>query len=147
MATVISELQELLQQLMKMQWSDYLDIAIVAFLIYKLVPMIRSTGTMRIAKVAIGVVVVAWLTDALNLHTISFLLNQLLGLLNGRMLFHGLVQSFHSQLAALQFPLQSGLLELCIPLLELVHIGDWFTGECVLKTCLGKHLFHGCRIL
>ena len=78
MATVISELQELLQQLMKMQWSDYLDIAIVAFLIYKLVPMIRSTGTMRIAKVAIGVVVVAWLTDALNLHTISFLLNQLL---------------------------------------------------------------------
>ena len=80
MAAVIEGLQELLQQLVKMQWSDYLDIAIVAFLIYKLLPMIRTTGTMRFARVAIVVVVVAWLTDFLNLHTISFLLNQLLAI-------------------------------------------------------------------
>ena len=32
-------IQNLIQQIAKMQWSDYLDIIVVAFLIYKLLPM------------------------------------------------------------------------------------------------------------
>ena len=68
----------MLQQLTKMQWSDYLDIILVAFLIYKLLPMIRTPSIMRIARTVLAIVVVAWITDAMDLHTISFILNQFL---------------------------------------------------------------------
>lgn len=68
----------MIQQLGKMQWSDYLDIILVAFLIYKLLPMIRSTGTSRIAKVVIALLLMAWLTQVFELHAMSFLLNGLL---------------------------------------------------------------------
>ncbi|MBQ7801840.1 MAG: diadenylate cyclase CdaA [Oscillospiraceae bacterium] len=71
-------IQSLLQQMSKMQWSDYLDIILVAFLIYKLLPLIRTPNTMRIARAVVVVVVVAWLTDILKLYTISWILNQIL---------------------------------------------------------------------
>ncbi len=73
-------LQNLGQQLSRMQWSDYLDIVLVALLFYKLLPVIRVTGTGKVARVVVVVLVVAWLTDILNLHTMSFLLNQLLAI-------------------------------------------------------------------
>ena len=66
---------ELLGTLSRMQWSDYLDIIVVAFLIYKLLPMIRTPSIMRIARTVLAIVVIAWITDAMSLHTISFILN------------------------------------------------------------------------
>ena len=70
--------QSMIQQLGKMQWSDYLDIILVAFLIYKLRPMIRSTGTSRIAKVVVAILILSWVTELVKLHTMNFLLDQLL---------------------------------------------------------------------
>ena len=67
------------QQIANMRWSDYLDIIIVACLFYALIPMIRSTGAMRIAKVVVAVLVIAWLAVVLELYTLSWLLSQLLG--------------------------------------------------------------------
>jgi diadenylate cyclase len=67
------------QQIANMRWSDYLDIILVACLFYALIPMIRSTGAMRIAKVVVGVLVIAWLAVVLELYTLSWLLKQLLG--------------------------------------------------------------------
>ena len=69
---------ELLGTLSRMQWSDYLDIIVVAFLIYKLLPMIRTPSIMRIARTVLAIVIIAWITDAMSLHTISFILNQFL---------------------------------------------------------------------
>jgi len=66
------------QTIARMQWSDYVDIALVAFLIYLLLPLIRTPSTMRIARSVVLVLVVAWLTDALELYTLSFILNQFL---------------------------------------------------------------------
>jgi diadenylate cyclase len=71
-------IEDMLQQVTKMHWSDYLDILIVAFLLYKILPLIRTTGAMRIAKVTLVVVVLAWVTGLLELYTISFILNQFL---------------------------------------------------------------------
>ena len=71
-------IHELLGTLSRMQWSDYLDIIVVAFLIYKLLPMIRTPSIMRIARTVLAIVVIAWITDAMSLHTISFILNQFL---------------------------------------------------------------------
>ena len=66
------------QQIQGMRWSDYLDIILVAFLIYKLLPLFRSTGTMRIAWVVGVIIVVASITDLLDLHTLSYLFSQVL---------------------------------------------------------------------
>ena len=68
----------MLQQLSKMQWSDYLDIILVAFLIYKLLPLLRTHSTMRIARAVVAVVIITWLAGVMKLYTISWLLNQVL---------------------------------------------------------------------
>ncbi len=73
-------LQSLLQQIMRMQWSDYLDIALVAFLIYRLLPLIRTPSTMRVARAVLVVVVIAGLTDALHLYAMSFIINQFMAI-------------------------------------------------------------------
>ena len=59
-----------------MQWTDVLDIALVAFLIYKLLPLIRTPSTMRIARAVVAVIVIAWLTEILHLYTVNFILEQ-----------------------------------------------------------------------
>lgn len=70
--------QDFLRQLTRMQWSDYLDIVLVAFLFYKLLPLFRSSGTMRVAKTVGLLLLVSWLTDVLELYTLNFLLEQVL---------------------------------------------------------------------
>lgn len=71
-------IKTVLQQIARMQWSDYLDIAIVAFLIYKLIPLLKTPSTMRIAGAVFAVVVISALTGLLRLYTINFILNQLM---------------------------------------------------------------------
>lgn len=71
-------LQSVLENLPIMKWSDILDIIIIAFLIYKLLPILRSTGTMRVAGLVVIVFVISWLTETLNLYTLNFILDQLL---------------------------------------------------------------------
>ena len=46
----------IIQQVLKMQWSDYLDILVVAFLIYKLLPLLRTPHIMRLARTVIALV-------------------------------------------------------------------------------------------
>lgn len=74
----MSELQAIFAQLPGIKLMDILDIAIVAFLIYKLLPIFRSTGTGRIAWVVLAVIVISWLTEVLKLHMLNFILSQLL---------------------------------------------------------------------
>ena len=74
----MATLESLFQQILRMRWSDYVDIALVAFLIYKLMPLVRNPSTMRIVRAILGVVIVAWGAEMLQLYTVSFILNQLL---------------------------------------------------------------------
>jgi diadenylate cyclase len=69
-------MQEFFQQWAGMRWTDFLDILIVAVLLYKLFPLFRNTGTLRVALTVIGIIVVAWLTDVLNLYALNFILDQ-----------------------------------------------------------------------
>ena len=72
----MEKIESFLDILSDMQWSDYLDIALVAYLIYLVLPLIRSTSTMRIARAVIAVVIIAWLTEEWQLYTLNFILNQ-----------------------------------------------------------------------
>ena len=76
----MDKLNALFQQLGRMQWSDYLDIILVAFLIYKLLPVIRTTGTAKIAGVIAAILILSWITgpEMLQLYTLNFIINQLL---------------------------------------------------------------------
>ena len=71
-------LQSMWEQLPGIQFMDILDIAIVAFLIYRLLPIFRTTGTARIAWVVVGVIVISWVTELLELYTLHFILSQVL---------------------------------------------------------------------
>ena len=68
----------LFQNLPIIKWTDILDIAIVAFLIFKLLPILKSTGTIKVGAMVAALLAVTWLTDALNLNTLNFILTQLL---------------------------------------------------------------------
>ena len=102
---MIEAIHNLMQQLTRMQWSDYLDIAVVAFLIYKLLPLIRAPGTMRIARAVIAVMVVAGLAAALRLYTLSFILNQFMavGLLALVILFQPELRRMLDRLGSVKF--------------------------------------------
>ncbi len=71
-------ISDIFSQFTKMQLSDYVDIALVAFLIYKLLPLIRTPSTKRIAGAVAGVLIVVWVADVAELYTISWILNQFL---------------------------------------------------------------------
>lgn len=68
--------QMIIQQFSRMQWTDYLDIAVVAYLLYALIPLLRSSGSLRIAGVILGVLVLTWITDLLNMYALNFILTQ-----------------------------------------------------------------------
>ena len=71
-------LQTIAQTIKNIGYTDILDIVIVAFLIYKLLPLLRSTGTTKIGGVVVTVIVIAWLTGIFKLHTLNWILTQLL---------------------------------------------------------------------
>ena len=101
----MESIQTLLQKLPSMQWSDFVDIALVAFLIYKLLPLIRTPSTMRIARALLAVVVIAWITEVLHLYTVSFILNQFLavGLLALVILFQPELRRMLDHLGSVKF--------------------------------------------
>ena len=71
-------IQDFVAQLANLKWSDYLDIVLVAFLLYRLLPMVRSSGAVRVAKVVGLVLALTAITDVLKLHTLNFLLDHVL---------------------------------------------------------------------
>lgn len=74
----MSTIQDFFQLIAGMQWTDYLDIIIVAYLLYRLFPLFRNTGTMRVAGTVVAIIIIGWLTDVLRLHSLSFVFNEFL---------------------------------------------------------------------
>lgn len=77
---MVEGIENILQTIRGMQWSDYLDILVVAFLIYKLLPLLRTPNVMRLARTVIALIVIAWLTGVMKLHTLSWILGQFLAI-------------------------------------------------------------------
>ena len=65
---------------LRMQVSDYVDIILVAVLIYKLLPLLRTPSIMRITRTVVILVLIAWGTDLLGLHTLNWILSQFLAI-------------------------------------------------------------------
>ena len=114
----MEQMQNIWQQLSRMQWTDFVDIAIVAILIYCIMPLIKTPSTMRIARAVLAVVVIAWLTEVLHLYTLSFILNQFLavGLLALVILFQPQLRRMLDRLGSVRL---RGLLGISKPAQEL----------------------------
>ena len=74
----MESIQEFFRIVTGMGWSDYLDIIVVAFLIYKMLPLIRTPSIMRIARTVAVLVLVTWITGEMRLHTLNWILSQFL---------------------------------------------------------------------
>ena len=101
---MMEAIQNFLQTLARMQWSDYADILVVSFLIYKLLPLIRTPNIMRIARTVLALVLVTWLTDELHLYTLNWILDQVLavGLLAFVVLFQPELRRMLDHLASVK---------------------------------------------
>ena len=74
----MNSIVNVLQQFARMRWSDYLDVIVVALIIFGILPLLKTHNTMRIAKVVAAVVVVSWLTEILDLYTLNWIMDQVL---------------------------------------------------------------------
>ena len=71
-------LNNMWNQLTNMQWSGYLDILVVAFLVYKVLPLFRSAGTLQILKGIVVVLLIAWVTDFLDMYAMHYMVEQVM---------------------------------------------------------------------
>ena len=60
--------------------SDILDILIVAFIIYKLMNMVRSSSAARVAKGIVALLLLTWITDVLDMYVLHFILSNIFSL-------------------------------------------------------------------
>ena len=74
----MNSIVNVLQQLARMRWSDYLDVIVVALILFGIMPLLKTHNTMRIAKVVAAVVIVSWLTEILDLYTLNWIMDQVL---------------------------------------------------------------------
>ena len=62
--------------LQNMRWTDFLDIIVVALLVYKLLPLVRSGRTAQILKAIALVFVALWVTNLLDMYALNYILEQ-----------------------------------------------------------------------
>lgn len=71
-----NEIMQAIQYLLSADISDLVDIAIVAFLIYKLIGLIRKTKTSKVAKGVVVILLALWVSDLLKLTIANFILTK-----------------------------------------------------------------------
>jgi diadenylate cyclase len=84
---------------------DILDILIVAYLIYRIITVVRKTSSSSVIKGIILLLAVMWLSSLLNLNVINFLLGQTmkLGVLVLIILFQPELRRFLEQMGSSRF--------------------------------------------
>ena len=76
MEQVISAVERMLSNFGMIAITDIIDIAIMAFLIYKFIELIRSTNSGKVARGIILVLAALVVSSLCHLYTVSWLLNR-----------------------------------------------------------------------
>ena len=71
-------IQNLIRQLTNMHLTDWLDILLLTFLIYKVFPLFRSSGALRIIKAVVAVLAIFAVTGWLDMFAIHFVIQQVM---------------------------------------------------------------------
>lgn len=80
MSEITSFFQNAVYAFMSIKIKDILDILIVAFLIYKVVNLVRSTSTARVARAIVVLLLATWITGLFQMEMLNFGLNKILEL-------------------------------------------------------------------
>ena len=78
----MESIQEFLRILNRMELSDFVDIIVVAFLIYKMLPLIRTPSMMRIVRTVAALVLVKH-NSVLHTHQVFLTRSSVRGCLGG----------------------------------------------------------------
>ena len=107
----MEHIQSFFRLILNMGWRDFLDILLVAMLFFWLLPVLRSTGTMRVGKVIIVVLVIAGIVDFLKLNAFGFILDQFLtvGLIAIVVLFQPELRRMLDHISSVRFKKMLGL--------------------------------------
>ncbi len=80
----MNELREVYQRavsaILAIGFSDIIDILVVAFIIYKLLSMVRTSGAARVGKAIVVLLVLTLITSFLKMHMLNFILTNILSL-------------------------------------------------------------------
>ena len=76
MAAIRSFFQEMFSSIPPLGVMDIVDILVVAFLIYKLMLIIRSTSAARVARSIMLLLFATWLTDVVHMYTLNWILTR-----------------------------------------------------------------------
>ena len=76
MAAIRSFFQEMFSSIPPLGVMDIVDILVVAFFIYKLMLIIRSTSAARVARSILLLLAATWLTEILHMNTLNWILTR-----------------------------------------------------------------------
>ncbi|MDD7651188.1 MAG: diadenylate cyclase CdaA [Candidatus Faecousia sp.] len=79
-AAIWEYFNEFVRLLKTIQPADIIDIVLVTLLVYKVIQMIRSTSTARIAKAVVLILLLSWATGLFELHVLNYLMSRVLDL-------------------------------------------------------------------
>ncbi|MEG2419919.1 MAG: diadenylate cyclase CdaA [Oscillospiraceae bacterium] len=87
------------------QLTDFIDIAIVAYLVYRLMLLVRRTSAAQVGKAILLILTALWLADLLQLNVIGFILSRTveLGFLAIIIVFQPEIRKFLEQLGSSKF--------------------------------------------
>lgn len=72
----MSFIQNIFNQL-SIQWIDGIDVLLVTYLIYRLIPLVRSSGAVRIVGLIGALLITTWVTGMLKLNALHYLLQKI----------------------------------------------------------------------
>ena len=78
MNSIKSFFQELFYSIPTLGVMDIVDILVVAFIIYKVMLLIRSTSTARVARSILLLLVMTWLTDVMHMYALNWILTKII---------------------------------------------------------------------
>ena len=78
MDTIINYIKDFASMLPTVKLMDIIDILLVAFIIYKIITAIQSTGAARIAKGILVLLVLTVVTQLINMYLLNYLLDMVL---------------------------------------------------------------------
>ena len=96
--------------LLTIEVTDLLDMAIIAYLIYRLLSLLKSSSSLRVLKGILVVLGALWLSSVLQLHALSYLLNHMveMGLLALIVLFQPEIRRILEQMGSSSIPFGAG---------------------------------------
>ena len=78
MSAIRSFFQEMRYAIPTLNVMDVVDILVVAFIIYKVMLLIRSTSASRVARSILLLLIVTWLTDVLHMYALNWIMTRII---------------------------------------------------------------------